>query len=61
MDIKITPKLLSGAVTVPPSKSVAHRMMTAAALAKGESVIEKVYPSKVVFISFITLDSFISS
>lgn len=46
MDIKITPKLLSGAVTVPPSKSVAHRMMTAAALAKGESVIEKVYPSK---------------
>ena len=41
MDIKITPKLLSGAVTVPPSKSVAHRMMTAAALAKGESVIEK--------------------
>ncbi len=29
MDIKITPKKLRGEVTLPPSKSVAHRMRTA--------------------------------
>lgn len=45
MDIKITPKKLSGAVTVPPSKSVAHRMIIAAALADGVSVISNLYPS----------------
>lgn len=39
MDLKITPGLLSGAVTVPPSKSVAHRMIIAAALADGVSTI----------------------
>ncbi|MBR6044861.1 MAG: 3-phosphoshikimate 1-carboxyvinyltransferase [Ruminococcus sp.] len=46
MDIKITPRLLSGSVTVPASKSVAHRLVIAAALADGESVITNVYPSK---------------
>lgn len=39
MDLKITPKLLKGKVIVPPSKSVAHRMIIAAALARGESTI----------------------
>ncbi|MBD5129196.1 MAG: 3-phosphoshikimate 1-carboxyvinyltransferase [Ruminococcaceae bacterium] len=39
MDIKITPKKLHGTVTVPPSKSVAHRMIIAAALADGVSTI----------------------
>lgn len=39
MDIKITPSLLNGQITVPPSKSVAHRMIIAAALAKGTSTI----------------------
>ena len=32
MDIRIEPHLLSGAVTPPPSKSMAHRLMIAAAL-----------------------------
>ena len=39
MDITITPSKLSGSVTPPPSKSQAHRLLIAAALADGESVI----------------------
>jgi 3-phosphoshikimate 1-carboxyvinyltransferase len=46
MNIETTPTHLVGEVTVPPSKSVAHRMIIAAALADGESVISNVYPSK---------------
>lgn len=46
MDIKITPGKLSGRVTVPPSKSVAHRLIICAAFAQGRSVIENIYPSK---------------
>lgn len=45
MDIKITPALLSGKVSVPPSKSVAHRMIIAAALADGTSTISNLCPS----------------
>lgn len=45
MDIKITPKKLHGKVTVPPSKSVAHRMIIAASLADGTSTISNLYPS----------------
>ena len=37
MDIKITPGKLKGKVVVPPSKSQAHRLIIAAALADGES------------------------
>ena len=39
MDVRITPKPLSGAVTPPPSKSQAHRLLIAAALSGGRSVI----------------------
>lgn len=39
MDIKITPKMLSGKIVVPPSKSISHRALIAAALADGESRI----------------------
>ncbi len=42
MDITITPGRLAGAVTPPPSKSQAHRLLIAAALAHGESVISHV-------------------
>ena len=42
MDITITPSKLSGNVTPPPSKSQAHRLLIAAALADGESVISNV-------------------
>ena len=45
MDIKITPRKLQGKITVPPSKSVAHRMIIAAALANGKSVISNLFPS----------------
>lgn len=42
MTITITPGKLSGSVTPPPSKSQAHRLLIAAALAHGESVISNV-------------------
>lgn len=45
MDLRITPKKLSGRVVVPPSKSVAHRMIIAAALADGTSEISNLSPS----------------
>ncbi len=46
MNIKITPSKLEGTVKIPPSKSVAHRLIICAALAQGTSEIENVYPSK---------------
>lgn len=39
MDIRITPKQLSGTVTPPPSKSQAHRLLIAAALGDGVSTL----------------------
>lgn len=42
MDVRIQPRLLSGAVTPPPSKSLAHRMIIAAALAAGVSTVRQV-------------------
>ncbi len=42
MNVTITPAALAGAVTPPPSKSQAHRLLIAAALADGESVITNV-------------------
>lgn len=46
MNIKITPDKLSGTVQIPPSKSVAHRLIISAALAKGTSRITNIYLSK---------------
>ena len=40
MDICITPSRLSGSVTPPPSKSQAHRLVIAAALAQGISTVD---------------------
>lgn len=42
MTLTITPAKLKGSVTPPPSKSQAHRLLIAAALAHGESVIQNV-------------------
>lgn len=42
MNITITPTPLKGRVMIPPSKSQAHRLIIAAALAEGESVIKNV-------------------
>ena len=38
MDIRITPGPLAGTVTPPPSKSIAHRAILAAALAGGGTI-----------------------
>ena len=42
MDVTITPGLLSGSITPPPSKSQAHRALIAAALAEGVSMLKNV-------------------
>ena len=42
MNVTITPGRLAGNVTPPPSKSQAHRLLIAAALGRGESVISNV-------------------
>lgn len=44
--ITLTPARLSGTVAVPPSKSLAHRMIICAALADGESRISPIQPSE---------------
>ncbi len=46
MNVTITPARLRGSVTPPPSKSQAHRLLIAAALADGESHISNVAPSQ---------------
>lgn len=42
MNVEFMPCVPQGQVTVPPSKSCAHRLLLSAALAKGESVISNV-------------------
>ena len=42
MEVKITPAKLRGTIVPPPSKSRAHRLIIAAALGSGESVISNV-------------------
>ena len=42
MDVRIRPVALHGAVTPPPSKSQAHRLIICAALARGRSVIRNI-------------------
>ena len=46
MDLRIHPSPLSGTVTPPPSKSMAHRLLIAAALAEGKSRIKNIAFSK---------------
>lgn len=42
MDMRITPRALAGRVQVPSSKSMTHREIICAALARGESVVDNV-------------------
>ena len=42
MKVKVYPSVCKGTVRIPPSKSMAHRAIMCAALAKGESVIRNV-------------------
>lgn len=46
MNITITPGLLRGSLTPPPSKSQAHRVIIGAGLSAGDSVIKNVSPSQ---------------
>ena len=46
MDFQITPRHLSGTVTPPPSKSMAHRLLIAAALGSGISTVRGVAMSQ---------------
>ncbi len=46
MTVTIAPGKLSGAITPPPSKSQAHRVLIAAALAHGDSLISNLAPSQ---------------
>lgn len=46
MHITITPTPLSGVIRVPSSKSMTHRELIAAALAKGETTLSGVTPSQ---------------
>ena len=43
---RIQPSRLQGSVTVPPSKSMAHRALLCAGLAAGETRIQGVLPSQ---------------
>ncbi len=45
MDIQITPSRLSGDISLPISKSILHRAIICAALAKGKSTVGPVTPS----------------
>lgn len=45
-NVQITPNLLNGKVSAPPSKSVAHRLLICAALASGTSTIRGLEMSK---------------
>ncbi|WP_080146033.1 3-phosphoshikimate 1-carboxyvinyltransferase [Marinilactibacillus piezotolerans] len=45
-NLKLIPKTLSGTVTVPPSKSMAHRAVICASLAEGRSVIHNIQLSE---------------
>ncbi len=58
MDIKITPKKLNGRVTVPPSKSVAHRLLICASFCEGKSILENIYPSKDIIATAKAMKSF---
>lgn len=44
--LEIMPRLLNGKIEIPPSKSVSHRAIISAALAKGESKIQNVLMSQ---------------
>ena len=46
MKVRINKSALSGTVTAPPSKSMAHRMLISAGLCKGESKVHGIAPSE---------------
>ncbi len=57
MNVKITPHTLYGNLNIPASKSIAHRLLICAALAKGTSVINDVTFSKDIYATINALKS----
>ncbi len=57
MDIKITPSKLNGAINIPSSKSMTHRVLICAALAEGTSIISNVTFSKDIYATIDALKS----
>ncbi len=51
MNVTITPTLLRGRITPPPSKSQAHRLLMAASLAGGEGRISNLDPSQDILVT----------
>ena len=58
MKIDFAPSRLSGAVTAPPSKSIAHRLLLCAGLAEGESVVENISLSEDITATLRCLEAF---
>lgn len=56
--VKIIPKKLKGTIAIPPSKSIAHRVIIAAGLAEGESIIENIEYSKDILATIDGMKSF---
>jgi len=54
----IEPRTLAGAATVPPSKSMSHRALIAAALAEGRSVVSNLVYSQDIEATLDALDAF---
>lgn len=57
MDVKIIPSKLEGIVNIPSSKSMTHRILICAALAKGRSVITNVSFSKDIYATIDALNA----
>lgn len=56
-NVTITPKTLSGEISIPPSKSVAHRLLICSALAAGQSVVENISLSEDILATIKSLES----
>ena len=58
MKLRLYPGKLTGTAAAPPSKSLAHRMLICAALADGETTIERLAPSQDILATTACLSAF---
>ncbi|MFV0381737.1 MAG: 3-phosphoshikimate 1-carboxyvinyltransferase [Breznakia sp.] len=58
MNVKITPSTCHGSITIPPSKSMAHRAIICASLAKQKSIIRNVQYSDDIKTTIAAMQSF---
>ena len=57
MKVKVYPSVCTGEIQIPPSKSMAHRAIMCASLAKGKSVISNIaYSDDILAVSYTHLD-----